>query len=806
MRRVRGNPRPSAGRRRQNPSPSDAFFLWLARVETLGLALIFLATAGLATIVSGSSVLGDAVKLFGLHVFTLCALLIVFGVLVWRRSLPLVLHYPHVSGAILPGVLATAGLFGLFEPSWRLAGVSLAGVTAGGDLGDFLVSDIAGVLIWLASSGAFIAIAWPQGVRSAAGQTPGAMSAVWGWRIPHRMFAAIGAVIDFAFPTKPPVDEGPAQTAPAWLPEEIDEEDLDDMPTTLPAVAPESGILGDVTDARLRQAQLPVSWEQAGDDEDDEEALAPMQSEWKLPPMELLLNAAPADESSRPDNVMRASLIVETLASFGVDANVSQYHEGPVVTQFDVEPGWEIKYRQVQERDRDNRPVLDKDGRPRTHSEEVSRTRVRVNQITSLANDLALALAAPSLRIEAPVPGRSVVGIEVPNTAASVVTMRSVIETPAFQRLAVKTKLALPLGKSVSGEPVVADLGRMPHLLIAGATGSGKSVCMNAIIASLLMHSRPEEVRFVMIDPKRVELAGFAMIPHLAFSNIVVDVEKVVGTLGAVLHEMEARYKRFAALAVRNIDAYNKHPKAAEHLPYWVVIIDELADLMMAAPFEVERQICRLAQLARATGIHLIVATQRPSVDVVTGLIKANFPTRIAFAMSSQVDSRTILDMAGAERLLGRGDMLYMPTDASKPKRVQGVYVSDQEIDRLVAFWAQQRTVHSTPVFDHLLEKAQQAIEEEEDADPMYDRAKALAEEHTRVSTSMLQRRLRIGYPRAARIMDRLEEEGLVGESAGGSRETINDRSPFSGDRGDRGDLDDGEPGFRPPKREPWDA
>jgi S-DNA-T family DNA segregation ATPase FtsK/SpoIIIE len=500
---------------------------------------------------------------------------------------------------------------------------------------------------------------------------------------------------------------------------------------------------------------------------------------------------------------MRASLIVETLASFGVDARVAQFHEGPVVTQFDVEPGWEIKYRQVQERDRDNRAVLDKDGRPRSHSEEVSRTRVRVNQITSLANDLALALAAPSLRIEAPVPGRSVVGIEVPNTAASVVTMRSVIETPAFQRLAAKTKLALPLGKSVSGEPVVADLGKMPHLLIAGATGSGKSVCMNSIIASLLMHSRPEEVRFVMIDPKRVELAGFAMIPHLAFSNIVVDVEKVVGTLGAVLHEMEARYKRFAALAVRNIDAYNKHPKASEHLPYWVVIIDELADLMMAAPFEVERQICRLAQLSRATGIHLIVATQRPSVDVVTGLIKANFPTRIAFAMSSQVDSRTILDMAGAERLLGRGDMLYMPTDASKPKRVQGVYVSDQEIDRLVAFWAQQRTVHSTPVFDHLLDKAQQAIEEEEDADPMYDRAKALAEEHTRVSTSMLQRRLRIGYPRAARIMDRLEEEGIVGDGAGGSRETINDRSPFSADRAA---LDDGEPGFRPPKREPWDA
>jgi S-DNA-T family DNA segregation ATPase FtsK/SpoIIIE len=394
------------------------------------------------------------------------------------------------------------------------------------------------------------------------------------------------------------------------------------------------------------------------------------------------------------------------------------------------------------------------------------------------------------------VPGRSVVGIEVPNSSASVVTLRSVIETPAFQRLAGRTKLALPLGKSVSGEAVVADLTKMPHLLIAGATGSGKSVAINSIIASILMQAEPEDVRFVMIDPKRVELAGFSMIPHLAFSNIVVDVEKVVGTLGAVLHEMEARYKRFASLAVRNIDSYNKHPKVTERMPYWVVIIDELADLMMAAPFEVERQICRLAQLARATGIHLIVATQRPSVDVITGLIKANFPTRIAFAMTSQVDSRTILDMAGAERLLGRGDMLYMPTDSSKPKRVQGVYLSDQEIDRLVSFWAQQRTKHSTLVYDHLLEAAQAEIEEEEDADPMFEKAKALAEEHSRLSTSMLQRRLRIGYPRAARIMDRLEEEGIVGGgSNGGSREVL---------PADNDDFDD-EPGFRPPAKSPWD-
>jgi S-DNA-T family DNA segregation ATPase FtsK/SpoIIIE len=609
--------------------------------------------------------------------------------------------------------------------------------------------------------------------------------------MPQRVMSGIAMIVDFAFPTKPPPDEA-VESAPAWLPAEDDDElEPTPVPVTVAQKEPE------IPDSRLSQGQLPVNWwdpDVTGDE--DEPPVVTKASPWKLPPMDVLAAAPPSDESARPDNNVRAGLIVETLASFGVDARVSQFHEGPVVTQFDVEPGWEVKYKTVVERDRDGKPALDKDGRPKVRQEEVSRTRVRVNQITNLANDLALALAAPSLRIEAPVPGRSVVGIEVPNTSASVVTLRSVIETPAFQRLASRTKLALPLGKSVSGEPVVADLTKMPHLLIAGATGSGKSVAINSIIASILMQAEPEDVRFVMIDPKRVELAGFSMIPHLAFSNIVVDVEKVVGTLGAVLHEMEARYKRFASLAVRNIDSYNKHPKVMERMPYWVVIIDELADLMMAAPFEVERQICRLAQLARATGIHLIVATQRPSVDVITGLIKANFPTRIAFAMTSQVDSRTILDMAGAERLLGRGDMLYMPTDSSKPKRVQGVYLSDQEIDRLVSFWAQQRTKHSTPVYDHLLDAAQAEIDDEEDADPLYERAKALAEEHSRLSTSMLQRRLRIGYPRAARLMDRLEEEGIIGGGNGrsGSREVLHQDE----------DLDDG-PGFRPPPKSPWD-
>jgi S-DNA-T family DNA segregation ATPase FtsK/SpoIIIE len=743
--------------------------------------------------------LDGLVETFGLMIYVFAVVLAVVGVLVWRQDLAMITRYPKPLLLGLPIFLFVAGILGLFTPTLDFGGTTLAEITAGGSFGLFLTDSALGVLLWVAAGCAIIVFIWPEGTRTALENTPGAMATVWGWHIPHRILHGLAMIIDFAFPTKPPPDEA-AETAPAWLPED---EEFDEVPEPLP-VAVLAEHEPEIPDGRLSQAELPVNWwANEQEDEEEDEPPSPKSSApaWKMPSMNLLEAAAPADESARPDNNKRSQLIVETLASFGVDATVAAFHEGPVVTQFDVEPGWEVKYKQVQERDKDNKPVLDKDGRPKVRQEEVSRTRVRVNQITNLSNDLALALAAPSLRIEAPVPGRSVVGIEVPNSSASVVTMRSVIETPAFQRLATRSKLTLPLGKSVSGEPVVADLTKMPHLLIAGATGSGKSVAINSIIASILMQAEPEDVRFVMIDPKRVELAGFSMIPHLAFSNIVVDVEKVVGTLGAVLHEMENRYKNFAALAVRNIDSYNKHPKVKEKLPYWVVIIDELADLMMAAPFEVERQICRLAQLARATGIHLVVATQRPSVDVITGLIKANFPTRIAFAMTSQVDSRTILDMAGAERLLGRGDMLYMPTDSSKPKRVQGVYLSDQEIDRLVSFWAQQRTKRSTLVYDHLLEQAMTEIEEAEDADPIYEKAKALAEEHSRISTSMLQRRLRIGYPRAARFMDRLEEEGLVGGGgSSGSRDVV-----VKDHEDDLSALDDGEPGFRPPQHNPWE-
>ncbi|MCX7912553.1 MAG: DNA translocase FtsK, partial [Dehalococcoidales bacterium] len=402
---------------------------------------------------------------------------------------------------------------------------------------------------------------------------------------------------------------------------------------------------------------------------------------WKLPPADIL-DTSPEVQFSEEDNLQRARLIEETLASFGVEAKVVQINAGPTVTQFGVEPGWDRKYKEVKEKD--------KDGKVHVRLEEVSRTRVKVERISSLANDLALALAAPTIRIEAPVPGKTYVGIEVPNTTSDIVSLRGVVESNAFQKMLTKTKLALALGKGAGGEAVVADLTKMPHLLIAGATGSGKTVCLNTIICCLLMYNTPNDVRFILIDPKRVELTQYNSIPHLV-TPVIVETDKAIGALRWLLEEMDQRYKKMAAVSARNIEAYNKDRHGKDRLPYIVLIVDELADLMMAGFDEVESSLCRLAQLSRATGIHLIVATQRPSVDVVTGLIKANFPTRISFAVTSQVDSRTILDIAGAEKLLGRGDMLYMPTEAAKPKRLQGCFLSDNEIERLVNFWAVQR-------------------------------------------------------------------------------------------------------------------
>ena len=471
---------------------------------------------------------------------------------------------------------------------------------------------------------------------------------------------------------------------------------------------------------------------------------------WKLPPIEILDNIA-EKEVGQADNTQRARKIEEALKSYGVTGKVVQINAGPTVTQFGVEPGWDIKTREVREKD--------KDGNVTTHTEEVSRTRVKVDRITSLGNDLALALAAPTIRIEAPVPGKAIIGIEVPNTISSAVSLRGVIETPVYQKMAAKTKMTIALGKGAGGEAGVADLAKMPHLLIAGATGSGKTVCLNAIIACLLMQNTPDDLRFIMIDPKRVELTPYNSIPQLAIP-VIVTAEKAIDALRWLNQEMDNRYQELAKAGVRNIEGYNKTRTGKDKMPYIVLVIDELADLMMAGFDEVEHILCRLAQLARAIGIHLIVATQRPSVDVVTGLIKANFPTRLSFAVTSQVDSRTILDSVGAEKLLGKGDMLYAPTDAAKPKRLQGCYVADAEIERLVFFWSSQNVAEVAPLKIESVPVSSVPGGHEPPKDALLEEARKIAQEHGgQISTSFLQRRLQIGYPRAARLKELLDEE-----------------------------------------------
>ncbi len=468
-----------------------------------------------------------------------------------------------------------------------------------------------------------------------------------------------------------------------------------------------------------------------------------------LPPLSLLSSEQAFRPNERTIN-QTAGLIMKTLAEFGIPAQVIGYRVGPTVTQFAVQPGF-IK-------------------KPGSNEDDPQLMKVRVAQIASLEKDLALALSAERLRIEAPVPGKPYVGIEVPNSRTSTVRLRPLLECEAFRRVA--SPLAIALGRDVSGQPVVADLVRMPHLLIAGATGSGKSVCLTAIAACLAINNTPDDLRLVMIDSKMVELLRFNGLPHL-YGKVETDPQRILGVLRWAVLEMEHRYRLLEASHSRNLASYNhkalrrKDGSGPGPLPRIVVMIDELADLMMSAPDVTEHHLVRLAQMARATGIHLVVATQRPSTDVVTGLIKANFPARIAFAVASGVDSRVILDTVGAETLLGRGDMLFLHPEVGTPVRVQGVWVADSEIERIIAHW--QKTVpyseESAP-WEKLLS---QSSEDEDDG--LIEQAIAVLRETRRASASLLQRRLRIGYPRAARLLDQLEEMGVVGPSQGGGRE-----------------------------------
>ena len=478
-------------------------------------------------------------------------------------------------------------------------------------------------------------------------------------------------------------------------------------------------------------------------------------TEWRLPRIDDILDASLSGEITEEDLAERARIIEETLSAFGVPVNVVEVNKGPVVTQFGIKPGYVIR---------------------RVRGEE-KRMKVKVSKIQALANDLSLALAASPIRIEAPVPGRDIVGIEVPNQSISMVTLRSILESEEFESM--KAPLKIALGQDVSGRAVAASLARMPHLLIAGATGSGKSVCVNAIICSLLFQYTPDDLRFIMVDPKRVELTIYNGIPHL-IDDVITDVETVVAVLGWAVKEMESRYKKLERAGVRNIEGYNARMVAEgkPKMPYTVIVIDELADIMMMSPDEVEKLLVRLAQMARAVGIHLVLATQRPSVNVVTGLIKANFPSRIAFAVTSQIDSRVILDTPGAEKLLGRGDMLFMRPDSAKLARLQGAFVSDGEVHRLVRYWRGQRgiaveaselavePIRQRPLWEDVVAEAKTQSRR----DALYDDAVRIVQESGRASISLLQRRLQIGYNRAARLIDQMEENGVVGPDLGGSR------------------------------------
>ncbi len=532
-------------------------------------------------------------------------------------------------------------------------------------------------------------------------------------------------------------DEGePAVTALAQAPESVAEAADDALAEEEVAEpAPAFGTFGKARPSR------------AGDGK-----LAP----WRLPDVKRVLDDLSDQEISQAEIQHQVQVIEKTLDSFGVPARVVEVNQGPVITQFGVEPGFTV-------------------GRGGKE------TKVKVSRITSLVDDLSLALAAAPIRIEAPVPGRPIVGIEVPNSEVALVSLRGIMEAQPFKRLRRKTMLPIALGENVAGEPIVADLVAMPHLLIAGATGSGKSVCINAIISCFLCTNTPDTLQMIMIDPKRVELTGYNGIPHL-LAPVVVDLERVVGTLQWVTREMEQRYRRFAKVGARNIEDFNKRVVAGEQerMPYIVVFIDELADLMMIAPDDVEKHVCRIAQMARATGIHLIIATQRPSVDVVTGLIKANFPARISFMVTSGVDSRVIIDTVGAERLLGQGDMLFMSPDASQPMRLQGCFVSPAELDRLIGYWRRESAERKGDRMpgDEFVQSALPTLQEMQEPEPdslpgaddeLLPQAVELVKEEGRASTTLLQRRLRIGYARASRIIAVMEERGIVGPDQGGS-------------------------------------
>jgi S-DNA-T family DNA segregation ATPase FtsK/SpoIIIE len=734
--------------------------------EVLALVLVFLAVLSLIALFAPRA--GIIVKpwhdllsfLLGWGIALAAPLLAGFALILWMKSMP-VERWMAASGATIVA-LALLGMFHMGVGGGRGQidrgdgggvvgyGVSFALRSAVGDVGAWialLLLLVIGLLLYFNMTVGDVVAAWLRGreerqelvaadaQRSAAAEqrrmhsepaTQPAAPAAASRGFMDRMRSAFGAGTEADAPPVIVRRARPETAAPA----------LRAVPV---ATAPDDEAPLDATPSASVETLETGEEEhlaEVGETESVDAALETATRSWELPEIGILADA-PASSVAQMDLTAKGNRIRETLAHFGIGVKVARIQEGPVVTQYalDVDPG------------------------------------IKLSRIEGLADNLALALAARSIRIEAPIPGEPYVGIEIPNSAFDLVTLKEVLASANFEAAAVGSRLAFALGQDVAGQPFSADLSRMPHVLIAGATGSGKSVCVNAIICSLLMRATPTEVKLILIDPKRVELAQYKGIPHL-LTDVIVDTEKAVNALKWTVGTMESRYHEFAQRGVRNIAGYNEALRPGDaRMPYIVVVIDELADLMMVSAYEVEATITRIAQLARATGIHLVVATQRPSVQVITGLIKANIPSRIAFAMTSGIDSRTILDTTGAEDLLGRGDMLYQPIDAPRAVRLQGVLVTDDEINEVARHWRGQggpmyRPEITAPKRDGR-PGGRPGEGEDDDADQLLQQAVDIVRRSDKASASLLQRRLRVGYARAARILDQMEDRGIVGPADG---------------------------------------
>ncbi len=694
------------------------------RAEVFGISLLALALLSVVALAAPEGVLlawwHDGLHaFFGLGAFLVPVPLAILGLAVWLEALR-----PRLSAPLVATVLATLVLLGLAQHYQAVDPAT--GESAGGYTGAAIADVMRAVVGTIGAPIALAALLLVCIVVAANRPIAELLPSLGGLR---ERFTAKGetelARINAPRVKQRVVDEAPRQEAEArpQLHVVAPEPDPETTAPLEPPKRPERMRLFQATD----EDTIPVTPSAAV----GRGVLGSSGKQWQLPPIDLLEEGSAARQGE--EEIRRnIRVIEETLAHFSIAAKVVEVNVGPVVTRYELKPAAGVK----------------------------------LSRIEALQDDLALALAARSLRIEAPVPGKSVVGIEIPNLAIGLVSVRDVVQSALFK--AAGSKLAVALGRDIAGGPVLADLGKLPHLLVAGQTGSGKSVCINAIITSLMLNATPEEARLLLIDPKRVELTNFNGIPHLLVP-VITDHDKILTALRWATGEMDRRYRLFAQTGVRNIDRYNEGRAPGERIPYIVVIVDELADLMILAPIDVEEAITRIAQLARATGIHLVIATQRPSVEVITGLIKANIPARIAFAMASSIDSRTILDLTGAEKLLGRGDMLFLPPDQAKPVRAQGVYVSDRELDRVTDFWRKQgHPEYQLAILEAPLRKRGGADGEgEEIGDALFKDAVRVVTQFDRASASLLQRRLRIGYARAARLMDILEERGVVGPGEG---------------------------------------